>query len=93
VACPKCVAVATGTFAGDVPEGACAAEFYLNLGGSGAAGGAVSVCQCNGTWVGGLRQGCGITSVAVQTTAGSCTVTHDGMYCTPPPPAAVQRMC
>jgi hypothetical protein len=79
--------VATGSFAGDAPEGACAAEFYLNLGGKGAGGGAASVGKHSGMWVGGLRQGCGATSVTVQrvfgggvdgTTVG-CTTVYDGM--------------
>jgi hypothetical protein len=59
--CPKCVAAITGTFAADVPEGACTADYYLNLG-----GGAVSVGSSSGSWAGGVRHGCGCTSVTVQ---------------------------
>jgi hypothetical protein len=66
--CPKCVAAITGTFAADVPEGACTADYYLNLGGGAASGGAVSVGSSSGSWAGGVRHGCGGTSVTVQVT-------------------------
>jgi hypothetical protein len=83
VACPKSVAAISGSFAGDVPEGACVAEFYLNLGGTAAA---VSVGRSAGMWVGGLRQGSGTTSVTVNRTLGgngaavACSTVHSGMY-------------
>ncbi len=76
----------TGTFVEDLPEGACNADYYLNLGGGGASHGAVSVASSVGQWVGGLRHGCNVTSVAVQRAhhgAGEggfvSTTVHDGM--------------
>ena len=83
VACPKSVAVISGSFAGDVPEGACVAEFYLNLGGTAAA---ASVGRSAGMWAGGMRQGSGTTTVTVNRIFGgggvavACSTVHSGMY-------------
>ena len=83
MSCPKCVCVITGSFAGDVAEGACSAEFFLNLGGSGAA---VCVGKHSGMWANGARQGSGATTVTIQRVLGgggaaavACTTIHNGM--------------
>ena len=66
-----------------MPEGACVAEFYLNLGGAAAA---ASVGSSAGMWVGGLRQGSGTTTVTVNRIFGgggvavACSTVHSGMY-------------
>ena len=87
VACPKTVAAISGSFAGDVPEGACVAEFYLNSGGAAAAAAAAASVGCSaGMWVGGVRQGSGTTTVTVNRIFGgggvavACSTVHSGMY-------------